>query len=156
MKKLLHALITTGDFYVVQVGDGTAAGHGNNFVQSSMMQFHYIVEPVFDLLGIRLVSRNMAMKDTSVAYQGMGGADILGETDLLLYSSSYVGDTAGALDLLYKQAILGGERVPIILTDKPGSLAHDSNQTAWIGNLNDNVCEKKPDLDLCKDDSVLG
>ena len=152
VKKLLHGMITTGNFFVVQVGDATAAGHGNNFIKSSIMQFHYIMEPVFDLLGMRLFSRNMAMKDTSVAYQGMGGADTIGETDLLWYASSYAGDTPGALDLLYKQAILGGERVPIILTDKPGNLAHESNQTAWIGNLHFAVCESKPNLNLCKDD----
>jgi hypothetical protein len=53
VRKLLHALVTNDYFFVVTVGDGKAAGHGNNFVQSPIMQFHYLVEPVSRFLSIK-------------------------------------------------------------------------------------------------------
>lgn len=140
--KLLHSLVTNDNFFVVVAGDGAAAGHGNNFAQSPIMQFHYLMEPIMDFMGIRLVSRNMAMNGQSTVFEAMGGADIYGEIDLLWYDSSFAGDSAGAKDLLYKQSILGGERVPVILTNDPVKLSEDSSKTAWIGNLqpNDDIC----------------
>ena len=60
-RKLLHGMITNDEFYAVITGHSAAAGHGNNFLQSKMMQFHQIMEPVFHKLGMRLVSRNLAM-----------------------------------------------------------------------------------------------
>ena len=145
VRKLLHALITNDDFFVVVAGDGAAAGHGNNFVQSPVMQFHYLMEPVFDFLGMRLVSRNMAMNELSVVFAAMGGADIYGEVDLLWYDSRSGVDSKGAKDLLYKQAILSGDRVPVILTNDPVNLWKDSSHTSWIGNLqpNDSICTAK-------------
>lgn len=142
VRKLLHSMMTNDAFFVVVAGDGAAAGHGNNFLQSPIMQFHYLMEPIMDLLAVRLVSRNMAMKAHSSVYEAMGGADLYGEVDLLWYDSHYAGDTAGVKDLLYKQTILGGERVPVILTNDPVNLQEDSSSTAWIGNLqpNDMIC----------------
>jgi hypothetical protein len=133
-RKLLHAMITKGDFYVVLVGDANAAGHGNNFLQSSIMSFHYLMEPVLDFLGIHLVCRNMAMKDTPTILSALAGSDIYGEADILLYSSKSA-ESAGSLDLLYKQSVMSGETVPIILTSWPGNFMNESNGTAWLGNL---------------------
>ena len=62
VKKLLHAMLTNDDFYVVLGGHSAAAGHGNDFQQNRILHgFHYIMEPVMDKLGIRLLSRNMGM-----------------------------------------------------------------------------------------------
>ena len=143
VRKLLHSLITSDDFFVVAVGDGTAAGHGNNFLQSPVMQFHYLMEPVLKFLGVKLISRNMAVDGRSVVFGAMAGGDLYGEVDLLWYDSRTGNDSKGAKDLLYKQAILSGGRVPVILTDDPGDLWLDSAQTAWIGNLQPNnaICE---------------
>ena len=60
-RKLLHGMITNDEFYFVLGGHSAAAGHGNNFLQQKTMQFHYIMEPVFQKLGMRLISRNLAM-----------------------------------------------------------------------------------------------
>jgi hypothetical protein len=97
---------------------------------------------VLDFLGIRLISRNMATKDASVVFQAMGGADFMGEVDLLWFDSSTRQESEGVQDLLYKQTILSGERVPVILTNR--ALNAD---TAWIGNLqpNDKICGNKKD-----------
>jgi hypothetical protein len=133
-RKLLHAMITKDDFFVVLVGDGNAAGHGNNFFQSSVMHFHYIMEPILDVLGVRLVSRNMAMKNVPTLLSALAGSDIYGEADILLYSSK-TEELEGELDLVYKQSIMSGETVPLILTNRPGNLMHETNGAAWIGNL---------------------
>ena len=145
VRKLLHSLVSNDDFFVVVAGDGAAAGHGNNFLQSPVMQFHYLLEPVLDFLGIRLISRNMAMKEQSVVFSAMGGADVYGEMDLLWYDSRSENDSSGAKDLLYKQSILSGERVPVILTNDPVNLSSDSSFTSWIGNLqpNEAICGSK-------------
>ena len=60
-KKLLHGMMTNDEFYFVLGGHSAAAGHGNNFLQQKTMQFHHIMEPVFQKLGMRLISRNLAM-----------------------------------------------------------------------------------------------
>ena len=60
-RKLLHGMITNDEFYAVIAGHSSAAGMGNNFLQSKMMQFHYVMEPIFQKLGMRLISRNLAM-----------------------------------------------------------------------------------------------
>ncbi len=60
-KKLLHGMITNDEFYFVLGGHSAAAGHGNNFLQQKTMQFHYVMEPLFHHLGMRLISRNLAM-----------------------------------------------------------------------------------------------
>jgi hypothetical protein len=60
VRKLLHAVMTSDDFFVVVVGPANTY-RGNNFHQSQVMQFNQIMEPVLDKLGIRLLSRNMGM-----------------------------------------------------------------------------------------------
>ena len=134
VSKLLHTLMMNDDFYVVMTGDGAAAGHGNNFLQSAVMSFHYFMEPVFHILGMRLVTRNMAMKDVSTTFSALGGADIYGEADILWYSAEEP-ESEGQLDLLYKQAILSGARVPVLLTQYPGNIMKDSKGLAWTGSL---------------------
>jgi hypothetical protein len=144
VRKLLHSLITNDMFFVVMGGDGVAAGHmGNNFLQTSVMQFHYLMEPVFDFLGMRLISRNMAMDVYHTSYSALGGADIYGEADVMWYHSPWRQETKGQLDLFHKQAILSGERVPVLLTPDPVNLGVESNGAAWIGNL-------QPGAEMCE------
>ena len=114
-RKLLHAMITNDEFYVVLGGHSSAAGHGNNFMQSKMMQFHYIMEPVFHRLGMRLISRNMAQGGVGTLGSALAGKDIYGESSLLIWDSQMTERAAGAHDLFNRQAILSGERVPVLL-----------------------------------------
>eukprot|EP00978_Attheya_sp_CCMP212_P013725 scaffold34550_cov56-Attheya_sp.AAC.6 len=112
VRKLLHAMVTNDEFYVVLGGHSAAAGHGNNFLQSYMMAFHYILEPVFDKLGMRLVTRNMAQGGVGTTTSAMGGGSIYGETDVLLWDSSMTEKEPGAIELFNVQGILSGERAP--------------------------------------------
>mmetsp|Transcript_18803 Transcript_18803/g.40951 ORF Transcript_18803/g.40951 Transcript_18803/m.40951 type:complete len:1025 (+) Transcript_18803:189-3263(+) len=131
-RKLLHAMITSDEFYVVLGGHSSAAGHGNNFMQSKMMQFHLIMEPVFDRLGMRLVSRNMAQGGVGTLGSVMAGADIYGESDLMIWDSEMTERDAGAHDLFNRQAILSGERVPVLLMPKMNDLEKRTDMLyAW-------------------------
>ena len=114
VQKLLHAVVTSGEFYVVAAGPASTY-RANNFFQSQVMQFNKVMEPVLDKLGVALISRNMGM-DASSTVSALGGADIFGEADILWYvpdpRSMDAAESAGQLDLLHRQAILSGERVP--------------------------------------------
>mmetsp|Transcript_36526 Transcript_36526/g.44057 ORF Transcript_36526/g.44057 Transcript_36526/m.44057 type:complete len:392 (-) Transcript_36526:1685-2860(-) len=83
VRKLLHAMITTDEFYVVLGGHSAAAGHGNDFQQNRVITFHQIMEPVFNKLGMRLVSRNMGMGGVGTLHFSLAGKDLYGETDIL-------------------------------------------------------------------------
>eukprot|EP00543_Licmophora_paradoxa_P004638 CAMPEP_0202450906 /NCGR_PEP_ID=MMETSP1360-20130828/9440_1 /ASSEMBLY_ACC=CAM_ASM_000848 /TAXON_ID=515479 /ORGANISM="Licmophora paradoxa, Strain CCMP2313" /LENGTH=96 /DNA_ID=CAMNT_0049069331 /DNA_START=13 /DNA_END=300 /DNA_ORIENTATION=+ len=91
----------------------------------------------------------MAMKEpASIVAGAIAGADIFGEADILWYHSSSENKVSDEVqDLLFKQAILSGERVPLILAENPGSIMHDSNNEAWVGSLlkNDEICGSKKD-----------
>ena len=144
IRKLLHSMMTQDDFYVVAVGSEALYG-GHNLLQTQVMQFNYIMEPVLDLMGIKLISRNMGMNATTTV-SALGGADIYGEADILWVvpdgRPGAVAENNGQFDLLQKQAILSGERMPLILTPNPVELNRQSNNTAWLGNL-------QPGNDVC-------
>ena len=133
VRKLLHALMTNDEFYAVLGGHSAAAGHGNDFQQNRIMTFHHLMEPIFDKLGMRLVSRNMGMGGVGTLQFTLAGGDLYGETDILEWDSGMT-EKGPAVDLFNKQAILSGERVPIILTDFPFDVMKETNGTAWMGN----------------------
>ena len=58
--KLLNAMMTNDHFFFTLGGHSAAAGHGNNFHQSYVIEFQRVMEPVFDRLGMVLVSANRA------------------------------------------------------------------------------------------------
>jgi hypothetical protein len=131
VRKLLHGMMTNDDFYVVSAGQ-LETYVGNNFFQSAVMQFNYIMEPVFDKLGMRLISRNMGM-DASTTISALGGADIYGEADIFLYLGEP--EDEGMMDFLHRQSILSGARVPILLSPMIGTLRNVTSNSAWVGNL---------------------
>lgn len=127
VRRLLHAMMTNDSFTVVVAGDGDAAGRGNHFKQSYAMEFHRIMKPIFDRLRVDLVTRNVARDDDlGILPNALGSSSIHGdEVDVLVWdgttsTSADDGEEGGddserrALDLLARQAILGGNRVPIL------------------------------------------
>lgn len=142
IRKLLHAMVTNDHFYVVVTGTEKTY-KANNFAKSQVMQFNYIMEPIFHKLGMKLTSRNMGMS-ASTAFAALGGADILGETDILWHiQSPEEEEREGEFDLLQKQAIMSGERVPIILSAEWEELMQASKGKAWVGNI-------QPGVDFCQ------
>lgn len=136
-KKLLHAMITNDEFYFILGGHSAAAGHGNNHSQQYTMQFAEVMEPVFQKLGVRLIARNMAMGGLGTIHFGVGSGHTYGEKDYIRWDSGMTeGRIMHNMDIFNKQAILGGERVPIISTDNPLNLEKESNGTFWWGKMN--------------------
>jgi hypothetical protein len=137
IRKLLHSMITSDQFYVVLVGH-TNTYLGNNFQQSAVMEFNNIMEPVFDRLGMKLISRNMGMNATTTV-SALGGADIYGEADVLWHvpddRPEGIAETGAMMDFLFRQAILSGSRVPIILTPYSTPLLEATQYSAWLGNI---------------------
>lgn len=137
-KKLLHSMITNDEFYFILGGHSAAAGHGNNHAQQYTMQFAEVMEPVFQKLGVRLIARNMAMGGLGTLHFGFASGYTYGEKDYIRWDSGMTEGRDGKnIELFHKQAILGGERVPIISTVNPMNLEKESNGTFWWGAMND-------------------
>ena len=79
-RKLLHAMITNDEFYYVMGGHSSATGHGNNQLQSYMMQLAEIMEPVMHRLGVRLIVRNLAMGGLGTTHFSLGASTLYGES----------------------------------------------------------------------------
>lgn len=138
VKKLLNAMITNDHFFVILGGHSAAAGHGNNFHQSYMMQFHEIMEPIFDRLGMILVSANRAQGGMGTVQASLAGQTIYGEKDVMLWDSSMTEKSAGAQELFMRQMLLTGHRVPILLDVGGGKVTMDrirQESGAHVGGL---------------------
>jgi hypothetical protein len=133
VRKLLHSMITNDEFYFILGGHSAAAGHGNDHSQQKTMQFHNIMEPVFHRLGMRLISKNLAMGGLGTLHFSMGQSTLYGEKDFLLWDSMMTEKISGDIDLFNKQAILGGERVPLVVSPFHYNLMEETGDTAWLG-----------------------
>lgn len=116
VRRILHALVTRDTFTVVMGGHSAAAGHGNHFRQSYMMQFHQVMEPVFSYLGVELISRNIAQGGLGTIQNALGAGSLYGnEIDVLLWDSGMTeGPDLKAIDMFGRQGMIGGNRVPFL------------------------------------------
>ena len=144
VRKLLHTMMTNDEFYAVLAGHSAAAGHGNDFQQNRIITFHHVMEPVFDKLGMRLISRNMGMGGVGTLQFSLAGGDLYGETDILEWDSGMT-EGGGPVDFFNKQAILSGERLPVVMTDQQFSIMEETKGTAWFGKYTSRNKEIFPD-----------
>ena len=115
-KRLTHAMMTKDTFTVVMGGHSAAAGHGNHFKQSYMMQFHHVMEPVFEKLGMKLITRNMGQGGLGTIQNALGSQSIYGdEIDVIIWDSHMTEGSKSDFDLFCRQALLGSKRAPFIL-----------------------------------------
>ncbi len=117
-RRLLHAMMTNDDFTIVLAGDSSAAGLGNHFLQSYMMQFHNIMEPIMERLGVKLVTKNLANAAVGTLPTGLGSGSIYGEkVDMIIWDSEISDgyDNEAAADLFFRQALLAGDRPPALV-----------------------------------------
>jgi hypothetical protein len=116
VRRVLHAVMTGDTFGVILGGHSAAAGHGNHFRQSYVMQFHKVMEPVFSWLGVSLTSRNLAHGGLGTLQSAMGARDIYGkDIDIMLWDSGMTeGRDGKAVDLFLRQALIAGDRVPLL------------------------------------------
>ncbi|KAL7578731.1 hypothetical protein ACA910_015965 [Epithemia clementina (nom. ined.)] len=108
VRRLLHAMMSNDEFVVVLGGDATAAGHGNHFRQSYLMQFHRILSPIMARMGVKLVTRNMAMGQhglgtiqSSLGFSSLYGQDI----DVLIWDGELTEPNAAYADLFFRQGL---------------------------------------------------
>eukprot|EP00934_Nitzschia_sp_Nitz4_P003014 Nitzschia sp. Nitz4//scaffold75_size92586//394//3490//NITZ4_004836-RA/size92586-augustus-gene-0.85-mRNA-1//-1//CDS//3329557648//3004//frame0 len=116
VRRLLHAMMTSDTFTVVMGGHSAAAGEGNHFRQSYMMQFHKVMAPIFARLGVKLVTRNFGMGGLGTLQNSLAMASIYGEDiDVLIWDTGMTeGKDKRAIDMFIRQGVLGGNRVPVI------------------------------------------
>ena len=87
-RRLLHAVMTEDTFIVAMGGHSSAAGHGNNFIQSYTVQVQWILEAVFARLGIRHVSQNFANGGLGTIQHGIAASSVYGPyIDMLIWDS---------------------------------------------------------------------
>ena len=69
----------------------------------------------------------------------LGQAELLGEKDILIWDSSMTESNGiGLIDMFNKQALMNGERVPILFTSQTVNLMNETNGSLWHGNtMND-------------------
>jgi hypothetical protein len=115
VRRLLHAIMTNDSFTVVLGGHSAAAGHGNHFHQSYVMQFHRILAPVLARLGVRLITRNLSQGGLGTLHNALGAGSLYGsEIDLLLWDTGMTEPTPAHIDLFLRQGLIGGNRVPVV------------------------------------------
>jgi hypothetical protein len=115
VRRLLHAIMTNDSFTVVLGGHSAAAGHGNHFHQSYVMQFHRIMSPIFARLGVKLITRNISQGGLGTMHNVLGAGSLYGsEIDLLLWDSGMTEPSPVHIDLFIRQGLIGGNRVPVI------------------------------------------
>lgn len=116
VRRLLHAMMTTSTFTVVLAGHSAAAGHGNHFRQSYIMQFHKVMAPVFARLGIKLITRNISQGGLGTLQNSMASGSLYGdEIDILIWDAGMTEKgSPNHIDLFFRQGLIGGKRVPVI------------------------------------------
>ncbi|CAB9497414.1 expressed unknown protein [Seminavis robusta] len=116
VRRILHAIMTSGTFTVVVAGNSAAAGHGNHFRQSYPMQFHRIMAPIFARLGVRLITRNISQGALGTLQNTLGSGDIYGrKIDVLIWDAAMTEKfDQHLIDLFFRQALIAGDHVPVL------------------------------------------
>eukprot|EP00980_Cylindrotheca_fusiformis_P008142 scaffold1727_cov133-Cylindrotheca_fusiformis.AAC.45 len=110
-RRLLHALMTEG-------GHSAAAGHGNHFTQSYTLQVQWILEAVFARLGVKHEARNFGNGGLGTTHNGIGAGSIYGpDVDMLMWDSGMTeGRDLAGIELMHRQGLIGGIKVPMLWT----------------------------------------
>lgn len=115
-RRMLHAMMTNDTFTIVLGGHSAAAGHGNHFLQSYMMQCHKVLEPIFARVGVKLVTKNMAQGGLGTLQHSLGSGSIYGDdVDVLLWDSAMTEKGKHELGMFYRQGLIGGKRAPVLI-----------------------------------------
>lgn len=104
------------EFTVVLAGHSAAAGHGNHFHQSYLMQFHKVMAPILSQLEVTLISRNQAQGGLGTIQSSLGFNSIYGsDIDIMLWDSGMTeNNNPEHIDLFFRQALMVEGRVPVV------------------------------------------
>ncbi len=116
------------------------------------MQFHKVMEPVFGLLGVTLLSHNVAQGGLGTLQHSLGFKDIYGDKiDFMVWDSGMTESRdSSALDMFWRQALLSGDRVPFLMgAGSVGALMYyNQNADADFGNYGEAIVG----LPICTDE----
>jgi hypothetical protein len=143
-RRLLHAIMTEDSFIVAMAGHSSAAGHGNLFQQSYTLQIQWILEAVFSRMGVRHESRNFGMGGMGTSQNGIAASSIYGpDVDFLHWDSGMTEQDLHLIELLARQQILGGAKVPVVWNMLPevsmGLLKHAGVEIGAVGSGMDGI-----------------
>ena len=80
------------------------------------MQVQRILEPVFARLGVSFQARNFGQGGLGTLQNGLAASSLYGpDVDMLMWDSSMTEPSDKAVDMLSRQAILGGSKVPFFI-----------------------------------------
>jgi hypothetical protein len=90
--------------------------HRNHFQQSYTLQVQWIMEPIFARLGVKHEARNFGNPGLGTLHNTVGLGSIYGpDIDCLIWDAEYTEpDDDRAVDVLARQAISGGLKVPML------------------------------------------
>jgi hypothetical protein len=115
VRRVLHAVMTEDTFTLVMGGHSAAAAHGNIFQQSYTLQVQRVLEPIFARLGVKHTAHNMGMGGLGTVHNGLAAGDLYGkDIDILVWDSGMTEKDDRPQDLLMRQGLMGGDRIPII------------------------------------------
>jgi hypothetical protein len=79
------------------------------------MQFHRVMEPIFGRLGVKLISHNFGHGGLGTTQDSMGMGSLWGkEIDFSMWDSGMTEKSRAHYDLFARQALISGNRVPIL------------------------------------------
>jgi hypothetical protein len=82
VRKALHAMVTEHTFLIAVVSSGDYTYQANNIFQAQVTQVQYLLQSVFDKLGIKVISRSMGMDTPTTTINALRVADIYKESDI--------------------------------------------------------------------------
>jgi hypothetical protein len=127
-RRILHAVVTEDKFTLVMSGHSSAAGHGNHLQQSYTLQFQKAMEPIFARLGVKCLARNMGMGGMGTIQNSLAAGDLYGkDVDILLWDSGMTEKGDIHLDVFARQGLMGGDRVPMLLSGSKSVLTNMHN-----------------------------
>ena len=142
-RRLLHAIMTEDSFIVAMTGHSSAAGHGNIFQQSYTLQIQWILEAVFARMGVFHESRNFGMGGMGTGHSGLAAATVFGpDVDFQIWDSSMTEKQVHFMDLIARQQIMAGSKVPIFWNFYPQvsmALAKDDVEVGAFGTGRDGI-----------------
>jgi hypothetical protein len=87
----------------------------NHFSQSYSLQVAWIVEPIFARLGVKHESRNFGNGGLGTQHNAYAGGSLFGsDVDMLMWDSGMTEGGSRDPDLMIRQGIMGGLKVPVI------------------------------------------
>jgi len=130
-RRILHAVMTEDLFVVAMGGHSSSAGHGNHYTQSYTLQVQWILECVFSRLGVRHQSRNVGLGGLGTTQTGIATKQMLGhDVDMLMWDSGMTEKESRARSLFFRQGILGGGKVPMLVSILEPKMLQQMNEHA--------------------------